>query len=84
VPIARDDDAFFAPLRGLTLAPETELYLGLVHAQDGVDGARRRMAAARRHAGAFGIGSECGIARARTPDLVREFLRVHAAAAALG
>ncbi len=47
VPVDRDDDAYFAPFAGLRLAPETELYLGLLHLTDGVDGARRRMAAAQ-------------------------------------
>jgi len=81
VPVARDDDAFFAPLRNLRLGSGTELYLGLVHAKDGVPGTMRRIAAARKFAGPFGIASECGIARGRTPDLVREFLAVHAGAA---
>ena len=48
VPRNRDDDAYFAPLAGLTLQPQTKLFLGLVHHTDGVEGARRRMAAAER------------------------------------
>jgi hypothetical protein len=84
VPIARDDDAFFVPLRDLRLAADTELYLGLVHAADGVSGALRRIAAARKFAGdrPFGIASECGIARGRTPAVVRNIIEVHAGAAA--
>jgi hypothetical protein len=81
VPIARDDDAFYAPLRDLALPSGTELYLGLVHVKDGIEGTRRRMATARRHVDGFGIASECGIARARSPDLVREILEVHAGSA---
>jgi hypothetical protein len=84
VPIDRDDDAFYAPLRDLKLAPETELYLGLVHAQDGVDGTRRRMAVASKYVTGFGIASECGISRGRTPAVALEFLKVYAAAAAAG
>jgi hypothetical protein len=42
----RNDDAYFAPLRRLTPHPETELYLGLVHFTDGVEGTRRRIATA--------------------------------------
>ncbi len=34
VPKPRTDDAYFAPLEGLKLRPETELYLGLVHHDD--------------------------------------------------
>ena len=82
VPIGRSDDVYFAPMKNLRLPPGTELYLGLVHAQDGVEGTRKRMATAKRHAPAFGIASECGISRARKPDVVEEFLRVYAGAAA--
>jgi len=78
VPIARDDDAYFAPLRDLRLAPGTDLFLGLVHATGGVEGTRRRMATARRHVPTFGIATECGMARSRTPEAVQELLRVHA------
>ncbi|MFD5215434.1 hypothetical protein [Microbacterium sp. NPDC058345] len=62
VPIARDDDAYFAPLA--TLAPVAELYLGLVHREDGAEGARRRIAAASRSVSSFGVATECGIGRA--------------------
>jgi len=81
VPIARSDEAFFGPLRDLRLPSNTELYLGLVHAADGVEGTRRRMAAASRYVKEYGIASECGIARARRPDLVRQILQTHADAA---
>jgi hypothetical protein len=81
VPIDRSDEAFFAPLRDLALSPSTELYLGLVHAADGVEGTRRRMEAASRSVKDFGIASECGIARARRPELVRQILQTHADAA---
>jgi hypothetical protein len=83
VPVDRDDDAFFMPLRELRLDPGTELYLGLVHAEDGVAGTQRRIAAGRKFAGRpFGIASECGIARGRTPERVRQFLDVYSGAAA--
>jgi hypothetical protein len=87
VPIDRDDDAYFAPLDELRLRPETELYLGLVHFRDGVEGAKRRVAVAQRHAPAFGIATECGMGR-RPPerggnqDGLRQLLRTHAAVAA--
>jgi hypothetical protein len=80
VPIDRHDDAYFAPLAALHLPPEAELFLGLVHAGDGVDGTRKRMATARKHAAAFGIASECGISRGRDTSVAVEFLRVYAAA----
>lgn len=81
VPIERDDDAYFAPLDDLRLHPGTELYLGLVHREDGADGARRRIRAALRHAPAFGVATECGIGRA--PQGTTEgILRTHAEVAA--
>jgi hypothetical protein len=77
VPIERDDDAYFAPLDGLRLHEDTELYLGLVHREDGPDGARRRIATALRHAPAFGVATECGIGRA--PEGTTDgILRTHA------
>jgi methionine synthase II (cobalamin-independent) len=80
VPVDRDDDGFFAPLERLRLKPETEVYLGLVH-KDGVAGTRRRIEAAARRLPSFGIATECGMARARTPDVVVSLLKIHAEAA---
>jgi methionine synthase II (cobalamin-independent) len=77
VPIDRADDTFFQPLRNLALSPTTELYLGLVHA-DGVEATTARIAAASKHASDFGIATECGMARSRTPELVRRLLQIHA------
>jgi len=79
VPIDRTDDAFYAPLADLRLGPETELYLGLVH-DDGKDD--ERVAAASKVVSDFGIATECGIARQRTPEHVRALIRAHAAASA--
>ena len=58
-----------------------ELYLGLVHAQDGVEGTVKRMRAASEVTKDFGIATECGIGRARTPDVARTIMRIHADAA---
>lgn len=77
VPRDRDDDAYFAPLENLELHPETELYLGLVHYTDGVDGTQRRIEAADRHTGAFGVATECGFGR-RPSETVRDLLQIHA------
>ncbi|HVA14189.1 MAG TPA: hypothetical protein VNF99_13120 [Stellaceae bacterium] len=78
VPIARSDDAFFKPMAGLSLAPQTELYLGMVHPEDGADGIKKRAAAASKYVSGFGIATECGIARQRKPELVRRILAIHA------
>jgi hypothetical protein len=80
VPIARTDEDFYRPLRALKLARDTELYLGVVH-PDGAEGTKRRIAVAQNHVDAFGIATECGMARARTPDFVRKLIAVHAAVA---
>jgi hypothetical protein len=82
VPLNRDDDAFFAPLKNLQLSPGTELYLGLVHAQDGVEGTLRRIASAGKVVADFGIASECGISRGRDQNLALDFIRTYAGAAA--
>jgi hypothetical protein len=81
VPANRDDAEYFQPLVSLKRRPGTELYLGLVHATDGVDGTVRRMRAASRFVSDFGIATECGIARARTVKLVRQIMQIHADAA---
>jgi len=76
VPRNRDDAAYYAPLEGLRLRPETELYLGLVHHTDGVEGSARRIEVARRFVGDFGIATECGWGR-RAPATVPGLLRIH-------
>jgi hypothetical protein len=78
VPVERNDDLFHRPFHDLKLGEGTELFLGLVHAKDGVEGTRARLAAAQRHAPNFGIATECGMARARSEDTVRALLKIHA------
>lgn len=80
VPRERDDAAYYAPLAGLRLHPETEIYLGLVHYTDGIEGTRRRMDAAARVVAAFGIGTECGLGR-RPAETVAPLLAIHREAA---
>ena len=71
---ARDD--YFAPLADLRLAPETELYLGVLHLEDGAAGARRRIATARAHIDAFGAASDCGWGRGGSAA-VADLLELH-------
>jgi hypothetical protein len=77
VPIDRSDDAYFQPLRNLHLSPGTELFLGLVHS-DGTEATKKRIGAAAKFVSDFGIATECGMARCRTPELVRTLLSIHA------
>ncbi|MBL3698626.1 hypothetical protein [Leucobacter luti] len=83
VPIERDDAAYYAPLAELALPEETELYLGLVHREDGATGAERRIAAAREHVTReFGVATECGFGRAPEGTTVPLFEAHRAVAAA--
>lgn len=77
VPIARHDSAYFAPLSQLALHGDTELFLGLVHLADGAQGTLRRIAGARAIREDFGIASECGLGRCKTPATVRDILAVY-------
>ncbi len=76
VPRDRTDDAYFAPLADLQLHPETELYLGLVHYTDGIEGARQRIEAARKVVHEFGVATECGFGR-RPSAQVTKLLEIH-------
>ena len=59
-PLAAGD---LAPLASLSLHPETELYLGLVHLADGVAGTMARIAAAGEQVSSFGAATDCGWGR---------------------
>ena len=74
----------FAPLRDLHLGAGTRLFLGLIHAADGLEGARRRLEAAQSVVGDFGIGHFCGLAQwGAGPDTVEPMLRLHRETAAM-
>jgi hypothetical protein len=73
------DDAFFAPLRAWQPPLGTQLYLGLLQHDDAA-GDQRRIAAARRVLGNFGVAAECGFGRT-DPERVPGLLAGHRAAA---
>ena len=81
VPIDRHDPAYFEPLAKLKRGSGMDLFLGVVHAADGVEGTVRRMRTASEVTPHFGIATECGISRARTPELVHAILEIHGQAA---
>ena len=54
--------AHWQPLADLALEPDTEVFLGLLHAEDGAAGARPARGGRRVPAG-FGISTECGLGR---------------------
>ncbi|MGH2843307.1 MAG: methyltransferase [Solirubrobacteraceae bacterium] len=68
----------YAPLESLTLQPHTELYLGLLHLEEGVEGARRRIELAARHVDGFGVATDCGWGRGGS-EAVRDLLELHRA-----
>ena len=82
VPRDRSDAAYFAPLAALQLSPETELYLGLIHLTDGLEGTRRRMSAADAVITGYGIATECGFGR-RPPETILALLDLYQATAKL-
>ncbi len=82
VPIDRHDEAYFAPLADLRRPPTTEVFLGLVHLSDGLEGTKRRMMAASRFLAEFGVASECGMSN-RPPGWTEQMLALHREAAGL-
>lgn len=61
--------AHWQPLADLAIEPETEFYLGLLHAEDGAEGARHRAALAAEFLPEFGLSTECGLGRHSTEQL---------------
>jgi SAM-dependent methyltransferase len=77
-------DAFFEPLDDLRSRPETELYLGVIRANEADETARLRIEAAHRHAGEFGVATACGWGRhlpAEVPELLAAHVRLSRAVA---
>jgi hypothetical protein len=77
VPKERNEAAYFAPLAGLKLRAETELYLGCVHPGDEA-GNTHKLAAASAVVPIAGVGSECGWGRG-DPARLDAILAVHKA-----
>ena len=63
------DVRFFETLGQLQLRPETQLYLGVLHLEDGVAGAKARIVAAQRFVHDFGVATDCGWGRHRSQDV---------------
>jgi hypothetical protein len=64
VPIGRLDDNYFAPLSALASTTGIdEVYLGLLHREDGIAGAIARAEVAAKYLPHFGVSCECGIGR---------------------
>ena len=74
----RVDVAFFEKLAQLVLRPETSLYLGLIHPDDGLAGAEARIVGAQRFVHDFGVATDCGWGRHRPQD-VQPLIELHRA-----
>jgi hypothetical protein len=51
----------FRPLRRLQVGRDTRIYLGVIHQSDGLEGAKRRIAAAQTSLLEFGVAAFCGL-----------------------
>lgn len=76
VPANRRDDTYFRPLADWKLPACTRLILGLIHYSDGLEGSRRRIEVATRHAQEFDLSTECGFGR-RDPSTIPALLEIH-------
>ncbi len=61
VPRPHDKTEYFAPLRSLDRGAETELYLGLLYPDDGVERTRQKLDVAQHCVGDFGVAAACGL-----------------------
>lgn len=77
VPRDRSDEQFFSPLANLDKSVK-DLFLGLIHYTDGVDGAKRRIAAAKKYRESFGIATECGFGRRPSHQDILQLIKLHA------
>src|SRR5882757_1492606 len=80
VPIGRSDAAYFNALKEIQLN-DAELYLGVVHIEDGVEGAQKRVNAARGVLGEdrfLGVATECGMGQ-HPSTAIGDLLAIHAA-----
>jgi hypothetical protein len=76
MPVVRQPEPeFFAPLAELD-GDALNVYLGIIHHTDGVEGFRERMEMARGYLPRFGIGSVCGYGRL-DPSELPHVLAVH-------
>ena len=70
IPIIPDHaESDFVHLANLERGSETKLHLGLINLADGLEGARRRIAAAKTAVSDFGVSMFCGLGRAAAPRI---------------
>jgi hypothetical protein len=78
IPVPRNwtEPRHYAKFAELRLDPECEVYLGLVHSTDGLEGARQRLTAAHAHLRRFGVATSCGLGR-RPPEILAGLFALH-------
>jgi hypothetical protein len=82
VPRDRSDAAYFEPLNDLEIDPGTDIFLGLVHYTDGIEGTRKRIDVAEKTISRpFGIATECGWGRRERATIPR-LMDIHLESAA--
>jgi hypothetical protein len=69
VPKQWTEDRHYAEFGKLRLPARTKVYLGLVHQTDGVEGAKKRIASAKRYLPDFGVATSCGLGRRKPADI---------------
>ena len=57
---------------------DAHTYLGLIHLEDGVDGALKRMEIAGKYLSDFGISTQCGWGRRPLTQKIEDLLQLHA------
>ncbi|HWG32497.1 MAG TPA: hypothetical protein VN676_18245 [Steroidobacteraceae bacterium] len=61
VPRPRAEAEYFKPLSKLQRGPETQLYLGLLHVDDGIELTRHKVRVAEGCVGPVGVAAACGL-----------------------
>jgi hypothetical protein len=77
--VQQPDKNFLAPLRDLDIGG-TRVFFGLIHPQDGLEGASRRIELTKQYLSDFGVGAVCGFGR-EDPRQLGNILDLHKAAA---
>jgi len=69
-------DSYYEPLKRLNVSG-AHTYLGLIHLHDGVEGALRRMAMAKKYLPDFGVSTQCGWGRRPLEQKIDDLLQLH-------
>lgn len=77
VPIDRSDDAYFEPLKDLSIG-DVPVYAGLTHYKDGYEGSLKRLEVFKKHYhGPTGVTTECGLGRRPPNESIEKWFDIH-------